>query len=103
VRIRKVVRILLALLAATAVPALVIIVPYASATLSVGDDYGWLRTRNVSVLALGVSAAHVLVLGVPTFLALTPHDRALAAYLRLASSRQSEMSHIVPDRLSYES
>jgi hypothetical protein len=36
----------------------------------VGDDYGWLRTRNVSVLALGVSAAHVLVLGVPTFLAL---------------------------------
>jgi hypothetical protein len=67
---RTVIALVLALLTAITLPALAMIIPYASATLSVGDDYGWLRTRNFSFLAVTVSAGHVLLLGIPTFLVL---------------------------------
>ena len=32
-----------------------------------GDDYGWARIRNFGLMALYISAGHVLVLGVPLF------------------------------------
>jgi hypothetical protein len=60
----------LALLAAAVLPALLVVALYARGSLSMGDGYGWIRTRNFAVLVLLVSSGHVLVLGIPAFLAL---------------------------------
>jgi len=39
-----------------------------------GDGYGWVRTGNFGAMALAVSAGHVLILGVPTFIVLKWRD-----------------------------
>ena len=59
---------ILAFFAACVVPAVVIVVPYAIDSLSMGGDYAWVRIRNFSVLALYISGGHVLLLGVPLFI-----------------------------------
>jgi len=61
------VALVVAFIAAALLPALAIVVPYAYGSLSMGDGYGWARTRNFGAMALAVSAGHVVLLGIPTF------------------------------------
>ena len=61
------IRYVLAFLAAALVPSLVVSVPNAVANLSTGDDYAFVRSWKVATAAFGISAAHVLALGVPAF------------------------------------
>ena len=67
---RTLTRVMLAFLAAVVMPALIIVVPYAFGSVSMGDDYGWVRTKNFAVIAFTISAAYVFVLGLPSFLLL---------------------------------
>jgi hypothetical protein len=70
VEVHSRVRFWLALLAVTVLPALIVIALYDRGSQTMGDGYGWIRTRNFAILALLVSGGHVLVLGLPAFLSL---------------------------------
>ena len=61
---------LIAFTLACLVPALVIIIPYALGNIGTEDGYGWVRTINFAGIALIISGAHVLILGLPCFLTL---------------------------------
>jgi hypothetical protein len=60
-------RYLLAFAAACVVPAAAITVPYVIGSLSMSDEYAWVRIKNFGLLALLVSGAHVVLLAGPVF------------------------------------
>ncbi|HSC08979.1 MAG TPA: hypothetical protein VLD59_19300 [Steroidobacteraceae bacterium] len=69
-RMRAVVASACGILAAAAVPAALLVVPYAIGSLEHEDAYAWVRIRTFATIALFISAVHVLVLGLPAFLLL---------------------------------
>jgi len=68
---KPVIRSLIAFLLAALVPAACIIAWEIVGTFEVpgaaNDPYAWLRIRNFGILAILISATHVLVLGMPSF------------------------------------